>query len=180
MQNSIDFKGVKTATGGSFVEPGVIAVFKVTEVEMIEATDTQKQHLAVTFQGEAEEGTYKEKFFITEKSLPRLKYFIEELTGAVPDGALQISRIKEACIGKLTGLKISGTIGNNGKGYSELGYAGFMCKPENIAELKFSAKEQASVAASLEARAKVVTSSTSAEEESIDDAPVDLDSEDEV
>ncbi len=180
MSDTINFTGVEAAKGGNFVDPGVIGLFKVTDMEMVAATDKVKQHMTVIFQGEKEEGMYKERFFISEKALGRFKYFIEELTGNAPDGDLQISRIKDACLGKITGLKIGGTVGDNGKGYSELSYADFMIKPEDIADAKFSVKEQAAITAALAAIASGPKSSTAETEESIDEGPKDLDSEEEV
>lgn len=151
MQN-IDFSNVKDV-GGNYASPGSKGIFTITGFEYKAPTDNAKAHVAVTFTNDATNEIAKEKFFLTEKALPRFKYLLEKITGSQVTGSFDLEKIKKSILNKKTGLKITGQVGTNGKGYSAFEYQGFLFPPTeaDLAAASFSPAEQKKIDAALAA-----------------------------
>jgi hypothetical protein len=78
-----NFSATESAKQNSYLKPGVYR-FKITEVTLEKAKNTDTKFLKVTFSTK-EKQTLSENFMLTEKALGRLQYLHEAWTGSKCD-----------------------------------------------------------------------------------------------
>lgn len=158
---SFDFTGVEAASEKTLTSPGTRAVFKCSEVKF-DISQNGKDFMEVTFDNNS--SSFRHRFYMTEGAYPRVQFLHkaiyngDELTGAVNETQL-IAKFKD----KEVALKVGGRVGNDGKGYPDLGFGGFAKHPTRLAELEYSTAEQAAVDEALEANRNYNNASPDAE-----------------
>ena len=151
-----NFEGVEEASSDSYTQPGTIAVFDITDVKF-ETSDNAKDYMELKF-NEAPTVFMTHRFYMTEKAFPRVQSLHKALTGNKIAGNITDAQLIAVLQGKKIALKVTSRA-HNGKVYADLPFGGF-CKPvDNIAELAFTAKEQAEIDAG---KAMVRTAATAA------------------
>jgi len=147
---ALNFDNVQDAQSSNMILPGTIGIFTIKDVEA-GVTPNSKEYLKVTF--ENENGSFSHSFYLSEKALPRVQHlWMKSHNGEMLKGEIEINAIVAGLINRKVGLKVGGTISNKGKTYPDLAFGGFASLPtqEDLANLKFSAREQMDVDAALD------------------------------
>jgi len=141
-----DFNNVEAAQGApnsnvNYLNPGMYEL-KLTKVEAIISSQKGTPGMECIFTCKSSnldfnDGIIKAKFYITPKSMPRLQYLHEGLTGTpiskIFTSAEEISAYFESIV-PVTGYKkmvAGGSISEKGIVYSDLSYSGFFVTNEN-------------------------------------------------
>lgn len=175
MSNAIDFSKYESAKGGAgLTAPGTIAVFKLKEVEVF-AEPGKTPRYQVTFEESDGGPSFKHSFFITDKAIPRFRYLMEKALQSEDLGNMEEAQIITGLTGKELGLKVSGEISKDGKGFPTLSFGGFASSPAEVGTLKLTRKEEGDVQAALEAQRNNSNGSASADQPAAASASLESD-----
>lgn len=134
--DTLDFSAVEAAESntGNYLKPGIYRA-KPTEVELVER-DGGTSAIKVTFEGVTEpyEGAVvEEKFFLSQKALPRLQYLHEKYLGfKLENKAITYQKLTDYLAQKLLTkpksilLSVGGREGKDGKVYGQLPFTDFI------------------------------------------------------
>lgn len=158
MSGVIDFTGTEAASSKPYTRPGTIDVFKITKADFESSKNTKKPYLKLTF--ENKDSMFSHSFFLagkdadsTKKVLSRIQYMLVTIHGESGKltGKITEEQIKLKLVGKEIGLKVSGEVSDQGKGFATLSFSGFASKPEEVQFLSFNKQEQQKIDEALEA-----------------------------
>lgn len=103
----IDFTGVNEAvsTTPKYAKPG-IAVYTISGMEF-KTNVNGKPYAWISFTG-AEGETFRDQFYLTADSLPKLQHLAKATTGEILSGQLSNEAVEAKLVGKAARLKVDG------------------------------------------------------------------------
>lgn len=126
--------------------PGTIGMFEITNVEFTTSTQKQTKGMKITFTGE-DGSSFSHTFWLTPDALSRIQYLAKHTLKQTFNGTMSEAQLIASFKSKKLPLKVIGQVGQNGKGYPDLAFAGFSA--DTVAELQFSTKDQQLIDAAL-------------------------------
>lgn len=145
-----NFDGVNEASERAMTQPGTIDIFKIAKIEFSQTKNNLKDYMKTTF--ENKDTGFIHNFFMTnEQTLSRIQSLAKACTGGPLKGEVTNPQLKALFVGKTVALKVTGRVGDNGKGYPDLSFGGFAKPASQLGELSFTAKEQENIDAAKEA-----------------------------
>lgn len=171
-----NFDGVEAASGISMTMPGTIGLFNIGKVEFGASKEKSTPFMKLTFECYKrrendnkmvdESSSFNHAFYMSsEGALKRVQYLALVMFGQEFTGRLTEAQLTAAFLGKKVALKVSGQVGNNGKGYPDLSFAGFAKKIEECENLSFNSQEAADIRDALEAIKEARSSNSDKETE---------------
>lgn len=163
MSQTFNFAGVEEA-GLSMTSPGTFDIFEIAGMKFGVSTGKQVPEVEVTFNqkpGVTALSSFRKKYFFTEKAMPSFQHLVAKSTGNKLTATVTEEQLTALLKGKKLGLKVTGSVGSNGKGYPDLPFSGFACSTADFAAFKasgFSPAEQELINKAIEA---ISTSSSS-------------------
>ena len=140
----LNFDGIDEAEGSNMTQPGMIAIFKVTEGEFISSKEKGTPGIKCTFL-EKEGSSFTHNFWLTAKALGRIKHLVKHAAKQTLSGTVLPSQIIAMVKDKKLPLKVTAQINTqNGRIYPDLPFGGFSA--ETVEELVFTAKENDEIA----------------------------------
>jgi hypothetical protein len=150
---SFDFSGSKAAEELILTLPGTIGIFNIGKIEFGESKDKKTPFMKLVFDAKMvregdkmvpQKSSFNNSFYLTAGAMDRLQYVHKVLYGTEMTGVIDTATLTQKFLNKEIALKVTGQINTtNGKGYPDLGFAGFAKKPSEIDQLSFSKKEEA-------------------------------------
>src|SRR5690606_4514195 len=131
MSNLINFSGVgqpEELPQTEYVRPGVDN-FVIDKIEYNQPIrEGGSSSLDIFFKKENSDASFKERFYLSEKALPRLQYLKTKVTGSPFEGELSIEQIKNSLVGISVRLTVDGKeveVNGNLRTYCQLRFSGF-------------------------------------------------------
>lgn len=156
MSNVLNFTNVSAPVEKTMTKPGTIGVFKIENIEFA-AASTGTEYMQVTFDNG--DSSFKERFFLTEKSLGRVKALWSDVVGNELEGNVTYEQLSSGLSNKSVGLKVSGRVNaETGRGYPSLPYGGFSKPASEVGKLSFSNSQKEDIEAALKAIANSASS----------------------
>lgn len=171
-QETLDFSGVEPAESGtgSHLKPGIYHL-KPSTVELVE-TDGKTSAIKVGFTSvdDGYEGqTVEEKFYLSQKALPRLQYLHEQYLGfRLENKAITYQKLTDYLSQKLLTkpktilVKVGGRESTDGKVYNQLPYSDFILNADADVEVGAFEEGGAEYNKSIQKNRNAATMSTSA------------------
>ncbi len=173
-----NFEGVAAAEGYTMTQPGTIGLFLIEKIEFGESKTKKTPQMKLFFtckmrvdeKGQLvdDNSTFNHPFYMgSDGALKRVQYLAKVIRGEEFTGRLTTAQLEATFLNKEIGLKVTGQVGDNGKGYPALSFAGF-AKPAaefkaDCSILSFNSTEAAEIREALEAIAS--SRSTNADSE---------------
>jgi hypothetical protein len=164
---NLNFDNVTAAAEKIMTPPGTIDVFKISKVEFGSSKNKQTGFMKLTF--ENKDSSFNHSFYFSEKALPRIQSLAEAL-GSKLAGAMTDESLTARFLNKEIGLKVTGQVSDQGKGYPNLSFGGF-CKPKTEVQfLAFNSKEKEEIEAAKSAMARNSSNTADQEEANMETA----------
>jgi hypothetical protein len=126
-----DFSKIDSPVSKSYLTPGIYKLY-VSDVELVEK-EGKTSYLNITFQNE--NGSVKQKFYLSEKALSNLQYLHEGFFNKRIEKVFENNKQVEAYFKKALLTKkiekdfiVGGQIAQDGKVYTELPFGNFLVK----------------------------------------------------
>jgi hypothetical protein len=158
------FGGVAAATELELTMPGTIGIFDITKVEFGESKEKKAPYMRHVYTLKqildpetkelkaAKPSSFNHDFYLNSAAvMARTQYLHKVMYGTEMTENANVAQLTAKFQGKEIALKVSGKVGDNGKGYPDLAFAGFAKKPEAVKELAFTAQEKGIIARAMAA-----------------------------
>lgn len=175
---SFNFDGVEVAGDKRFTKPGTKGVFQIAGLEFGKSKNKGAAYMKVKF--EDKESSFNDSFYFvganaekTKAMLSRIQTLVYAASQSKLTGNITQAQLEAKLLGKKLGLKVSGEVANNGKGYPKLSFGGFAVPEAEVEFLEFNSDELKAIDAALEAIANSSSNNSDGEDGGHSDAPND-------